>query len=83
MLNLEMVDGKSSQKSTRMRQECFNCVHTITLKTKKGFSFKCDKYGIKLNFSGFSNYNQYLIHESECPFYSYEYFISKSKEKTL
>jgi hypothetical protein len=63
--------GKLSQATTRLRTSCINChnlnVELLPPQKKKRAKYSCKKYGLKFNFSGYGNYNQYLNHEKGCP----------------
>lgn len=67
---IKYIDGTLSQKATRMRDECIGCRHLTKLPMPRNirkWMFQCKKYGIRLTFSGYSNYNQYLNHVKGCP----------------
>jgi hypothetical protein len=69
-MQIYFKDGKSSQKSTRLRTACICCPNfqkSELPRSKTKWLFSCVKFKIRLTFSGYSNYNQLLNHEHDCP----------------
>jgi hypothetical protein len=67
METIYFKDGELSQKQTRMRASCIECQCYTRTPIRHGWRFDCNKYPLRLTFSGYSNYNQYLNHTKGCP----------------
>jgi hypothetical protein len=61
-----LKNGKLSQKTTRLREACIGCHKFIKIPKRVKWLFYCE-CGLRLTFSGYTNYNQYLIHAKACP----------------